>query len=295
MLRDYSLKDLCESVKIMDFRDFKIAYITDITSGDVFLSIVDIFSIMESLYPNKIGRIEDDFDLIALMDNSKILSPWLKGYESDIIDYIQTKPVHIDKVIQMCKHYRITDLVEFLEKAKKQINELGIYIGDIPKFFNKSKNRDLNLCEVLDYNMVMELSNQDPYWQNDGVYYDICDSIYIVVFGDILDNLRYNKNLYSNDIVSNYITDEEYVELCWVCQVYKYLLKNRNNNCYIDESLLSEISAYAELVLDRMKKINKRYPNANNNTVNNNFKSIVNENKKKIETKEPENYFNDFM
>lgn len=295
MLRDYSLKDLCESVKIMDFRDFKIAYITDITSGDVFLSIVDIFSIMESLYPNKIGRIKDDFDLIALMDNSKILSQWLKGYESDIIDYIQTKPVHIDKVIQMCKHYRITDLVEFLEKAKKQINELGIYIGDIPKFFNKSKNRDLNLCEVLDYNMVMELSNQDPYWQNDGVYYDICDSIYIVVFGDILDNLRYNKNLYSNDIVSNYITDEEYVELCWVCQVYKYLLKNRNNNCYIDESLLSEISAYAELVLDRMKKINKRYPNANNNSIDNNFKSIVNENKKKLETKEPENYFNDFM
>lgn len=251
-----------------------IRYTTSICDNEVYVSLLDVFDIMKDCFGRKIGYIKDDRDLIQMMKESNVLSKSSAVYDDDyMISYLEKKPVMIDMAIKICNHYRLNDLRTFLEDARKQINEIGIYVGDIlSNKFNRHRNNNPNLCQYLTVDDLEEIDLY-PYDRYQSIADQICD----IVFNTSLNGIRSDKGLWNDsDKLSDVITDEEFEDICIASIIYRYLLFNSDVS---DEG----IAIFAQNAIECLKtkkerKNRKSIGYKNNSSVSEKYKEITEKN-----------------
>lgn len=250
-----SIQDVVTCVRVMEYAGVSIHYTSGICKSDIKVSALDCFMVMRKTGTKKIGYVVDLYDMKHMLEKAGVLSTAISETftEEKILYYLENEYVPLDIIAAVAEHYGLKDFRQFLLKAKDQIYDLGCYIGEdaVIRHENKKQNTDQNLSNYLDLDALGEYADFNAIYP-DTVYIDVCDTIAQIVFGDRMEDVRYNLNLYTDDYLSDHIHQEEYDEICFLCRVMSYLMK------YSDISM-EGMGIFCNMALRNAKRLGRTY------------------------------------
>lgn len=217
------LNSVLNCVRVMDYKGTPIHYVTDICN-EVKLLSGDIVNVLSNNSRQSYGIV----DLFELMVRANLITPAIFNsfQERKIINELSNQYINIDIFIKLCDNYGEKAISKFLTKAKKQINELGLYVGEINySGYDKRKCSDRNLSSTLSLNAVKsyaDLNNMGA----DEVYVEACNIVSNLVFGKDLHEVRSDYGLYFDDYLCDMMSQTEFDEVSFLCSVISYMLKH---------------------------------------------------------------------
>lgn len=224
-MNNIGLADVLNCIRVMNYNGNNIQYITGISSGDVQLSALDCFEVLKN-DTRSIGYVVDLTDFVTMMTKSNTISKsiLMSFNDVEIADYLSDTYIPINTVIGICDQYKADMFRNFLRKAKTTISDIGLYLEN-SSFINAQKRSctDKNLADSLDLKALSDYAYKNNMDDN-FTYLEICNMVSDIVFSDNLENVRINLNLYFDDYLCNFITQEEYNEIHFCCKVISYLM-----------------------------------------------------------------------
>lgn len=220
------------TVRVMDFKGYAIHYYTGLLKNEVYISVMDVIDIMKNHFNKKVGT----FYVSKILIDAGIIPNYVKAQgDAFIDDYVNNQCVLYTGILKVCDYYGLQQLKSFLQQAVKMIDDIGVYIEDLKYDYNKRYNNEINVSDELRMQDIESyVYNNDSYYCNEpSVYETIVDKISFLVFGTDMAQLRWNLGLYSNQKVSNSITDDEFNEVAVASKMFSYLL-SCNFNLDID-------------------------------------------------------------
>lgn len=220
------------TVRVMDFKGYAIHYYTGLLKNEVYISVMDVIDIMKNHFNKKIGT----FYVSKILIDAGIIPNYVKVQGDDFIDdYVNNQCVLYTGILKVCDYYGLQQLKSFLQEAVKMIDDIGVYIEDLKYNYNKKYNNEMNVSDELRMQDIETyVYNNDSYYCNEpSIYESVVDKISFLVFGTDMSQLRWNLGLYSNQKVSDNITDDEFNEVAVASKMFSYLL-SCNFNLDID-------------------------------------------------------------
>lgn len=213
------------TVRVMDYKGYPIHYYTGLLKNEVYVSVMDVVDIMRRHFNKKIST----YYISKILVDAGIIPNYVKIQGEDFIDdYINNQCVLYTGIIKLCEYYGLNQLKSFLQEAVKMIDDIGVYIEGLRYDYNKRYNNELNVSDELRMqdveNYVYNNDNYSNYYNNSSIYEAVVDKIAFLVFGTDMAQLRWNLGLYSNQKVSDRITDDEFNELAVASKMFSYLL-----------------------------------------------------------------------
>lgn len=216
------LNSVLNCVRVMDYKGTPIHYTTDICN-EVKISSGDMAKVLSDNSRTSYNVV----DLFDLMVKANLISPAIFNsfQERKILNEFSNQYINIDVFIKLCDNYGEKAISKFLIKAKNQINEIGLYIGEINyKGYDKRKCSDKNLSSTLSLNAVSSYADLNNMGAED-VYVEVCNIVSNLVFGKDLHEVRSDYGMYFDDYLCDMMTQAEFDEVSFLCSVISYMLK----------------------------------------------------------------------
>lgn len=252
-----TVKDVVDCVRVANYKGNGVRYKSGLTKGEVYMSSIDCFSLFKNKFMRQIGQMRDMYDLVTMMKDADLLSPAIEQTFSDESIYYGFSEIYvpISAIKKICIKYGIKDLISWLDKVVAEVNEIGIFTNGV-KFTTNDKRvcNELNLSDALDKDALCEYARLNDIYE-ETCYIEIANAISNIVFGDDLHNVRTHYNLYDNDYLCDYITQEEYDEIVFLCKIMSYMLKH----CAISIEGMTLFCKLAISSIDRNKYIKNTF------------------------------------
>lgn len=268
------LEELLTCRRIMNYEGCNIEYTTGL--NEVYVNPSDCLYVIQNMFSNNFGYVNDLRDLVYLLTKHKCLSKVIASFDTETLeDYLWFNYINIDIIINLCDKVKCNKFKDFLTNARKVILEFGLYVPE-PKMrhYDKNRNTDKNLAETLDLHALSDYAYRTNSYE-DNVYIGLANAISRIVFNRDLESIRIYYDMLYEDYVSDYITDYEYDMIAYCCKIATYLLK------YSDISI-EGMEIFIKLALDNaMEEFdNKSYRNRSNfgesQAINNIFDKAMN-------------------
>lgn len=252
-----TVKDVVDCVRVANYKGNGIRYKSGLTKGEVYMSSIDCFELFKNQFMRQIGQMRDMYDLVTMMKDADLLSPAIEQTfsEESIFYGFSEVYVPVSAIKKVCMKYGIKDLIKWLDRVVAEVDEIGIFTNGV-KFTTNDKRlcNELNLSDALDKDALCEYARLNNMFE-DSCYIDIANAISNIVFGDDLHNVRYHYNLYDNDYLCDYITQEEYDEIVFLCKIMTYMLKY----CAISIDGMQLFCKLAISSIDKNKYVNNTF------------------------------------
>lgn len=223
------LSSILNCVRGVDYKGINIRYITGVCN-EVRLNMEDCIEEMRRFESNKIGYVNDSFDMLHLLGTSGAINKAIfKTFQEHKILYnLEDNYVNIDAMITLCNYYKLGEFGKFLVNVKKEVEKFGIYIGG-SRFvsLNKRSITEKNLSDTLSIdaiNSYADLNGVTP----EEVYVEVCDIIAGVIFGSTMEEVRTRFGLYYEDHLCDSLDQATFDRITFACSVMSYLLKHSN-------------------------------------------------------------------